>query len=70
MKDLTKTPLIDLLDMIDIYSSIGDQESVNKIALEIARRWWYEGFGKTKKEFLKEFGYKEIKNNGGKVKKK
>lgn len=56
----TKTPLYQIMNLIDMYSSQGNQEMVNELTEEVAIRFWYPGFTKTRLEFKKEFGYKEI----------
>lgn len=70
MKDLSKIPLFEFVDLLDQASKENNQELVNEIALEVARRIYVPNPNKTKKEFLAEFGYKEIKKEKPKEKRK
>lgn len=60
MKDLSKIPLFEFVDLLDQASKENNQELVNEIALELAKRIYVPNPNKTKEEFLAEFGYKEI----------
>lgn len=70
MKDLSKIPLFEFVDLLDQASKENNQELVNEIALEVVRRIYVPNPNKTKEEFLAEFGYKEIKKEKPKEKRK
>lgn len=70
MKDLSKIPLFEFIDLLDQASKENNQELVNKIALELARRMYAPNPNKTKEEFLAEFGYKEIEKSKEKIKRR
>lgn len=70
MKDLSKIPLFEFIDLLDQASKENNQELVNEIALEVARRIYVPKPNKTKEEFLAEFGYKEIEKDKPKEKRK
>ena len=68
MKDFSKVPLINLIDLIADASKEDNQELVNELALELARRMYVPNPKKTKEDFLAEFGYKEIEKPKDKIK--
>jgi|GEM_PF-3687618 len=70
MKDLSKIPLFAFIDLIDQASKENNQELVNELALEVVRRIYVPNPKKTKEELLAEFGYKEIKKEKQKEKRK
>ena len=63
MKDLSKVPLINLIDLIADASKEDNQELVNEIALEIKNRLYVPNKKITEEQMLKEFGYKEIEKS-------
>lgn len=67
---LEKVPLFEFIDLLDQASKENNQELVNEIALELARRMYVPNPNKTKEEFLAEFGYKEINKEKPKEKRK
>ena len=69
MRDLSKIPLFEFIDLLDQASKENNQELVNEIALELARRMYVPNSNKTKEEFLAEFGYKKIEKGEEKCKK-
>ena len=69
-ESLKKVPLFAFIDLIDQASKENNQELVNELALEVARRIYVPNPNKTKEEFLAEFGYKEIKKEKQKEKRK
>ena len=70
MKDLSKIPLINLIDLIADASKEDNQELVNELALEIKKRLYVPNKKITEEQMLKEFGYKEIKKEKPKEKRK
>ena len=60
MKDFSKVPLINLIDLIADASKEDNQELVNELALEIKKRLYVPNKKITEEQMLKEFGYKEI----------
>lgn len=68
MKDLSKIPLFEFIDLLDQAIKENNQELVNEIALELARRMYVPNPNKIKEEFLAEFGYKEIEKSKEKIK--
>ena len=60
MKDLSKIPLFEFIDLLAKASKENNQELVNELALEVVRRIYVPNPKKTKEELLAEFGYKEI----------
>lgn len=63
MKDLSKIPLFEFIDLLDQASKENNQELVNEIALEIKNRLYVPNKKITEEEFLAEFGYKEIEKS-------
>ena len=61
MADFSNTPLVELALLADTAEQNGDQELLNAIVIEYTKRWYHPVCGKTKEEFMAEFGYKEIK---------
>lgn len=68
MKDLSKVPLINLIDLIADASKEDNQELVNELALEIKKRLYVPNKKITEEQMLKEFGYKEIEKSKEKIK--
>ena len=60
MKDLSKIPLFEFIDLLDQASKENNQELVNELALEINKRLYVPNKKITEEQMLKEFGYKEI----------
>ena len=63
MKNLSKIPLFEFIDLLDQASKENNQELVNEIALEIKKRLYVPNKKITEEQMLKEFGYKEIEKS-------
>lgn len=61
-KDLSKVPTVELADILDLALTKGDQEFINKVAVEITKRLYVKNDKVTMTAFLKQWGYKPIEN--------
>lgn len=69
-ESLKKVSLIGLANLMEIANEENNQEMINLLALEVADRLYVPNPNKTREEFLVEFGYKEIKKEKPKEKRK
>lgn len=58
--DLTKVPLVKLANMLDEAFTNEEQEIINLIACEIARRFYVPEAKVSYEEFKAQFGYKKL----------
>lgn len=66
--ELEKVPLIKLANMLDEAFKLQDQEMINIIASEVARRFYVPNASITYENFKAQFGYKPLEKEKRKTK--
>ena len=61
--DLSKIPTVELTTVLDIAINSGDQEFINKVAIEITRRIYVPNNKISMDEFLSQWGYQPLEES-------